>query len=136
MWLCHDRRIPSPPIALSHDPKPSRSTAALTFFEIVPHLVELDHHGPAFRLGLLRIGSGELLEPGLDGGCRNAEELGRAVHGEAADIKQDGGRFHGQRLAAGGCVREVQAAAFAQEALLTAHPPVLDVLLAAAALAM
>src|SRR3954467_3899819 len=50
-------------------------------------------------------------------------------------IQQHGSHFQGQRLAAGGCVGEVQAAALAQVALLGAHQPVLDVLFAPAALA-
>src|SRR5215210_7074033 len=43
-------RIPSPPTPLKHDPKPSRSRVARTFFQIVPHLIKFDHHRPAFRL--------------------------------------------------------------------------------------
>src|SRR3712207_8940959 len=41
----------------------------------------------------------------LDGGGRDTQELGRAVHRQAAAIKQHGGGLHGQRLAAGGRVR-------------------------------
>src|SRR3954471_16804904 len=44
----------------------------------MPHLVELDHHGPALRLGLLGVGGRELLQPSLDGGGRDAEQLGGA----------------------------------------------------------
>src|SRR3954468_9463340 len=51
--LFTDRRIPSPPAALKHDPKPSRPRAARTFFQIVPHLVE---HAPPGTVNL--IGSG------------------------------------------------------------------------------
>src|SRR3954463_920342 len=96
---------------------------------------EPDHHRPAFWLGLLRVGGRELLEPGLDRGCRDTQELGGAVHRQTAHIQQYGSHFQGQRLAAGGCVGEVQAAALAQVALLGAHQPVLDVLFAPAALA-
>src|SRR3954453_14094510 len=60
---------------------------------------------------------------------------GGAVHRQTAHIQQHGSHFQGQRLAAGGCVGEVQAAALAQGALLGAHQPVLDVLFAPAALA-
>src|SRR5215210_5759113 len=49
------------------------------FFQIVPYLVELDHHRPAFWLGLLGVSLGELLEPGLDRGWRDTQELGGAV---------------------------------------------------------
>src|SRR3954467_405745 len=67
-WLCHDPRIPSPPAALKHGPKLSRPRAVRTFFQIVQHLIELDHHRSSFRLGLLGVGGRELLQPGLDGG--------------------------------------------------------------------
>src|SRR4051794_17675623 len=101
----------------------------------MPHLVELDHHRSSFRLRLLGVGGRELLQPGLDGGRGDTQELGGAVHGQAADIEQHGRHLQGQRLAAWGRVGEVQAATFAQIALLVAHPPVLDMLFAPAALA-
>src|SRR3954454_16901458 len=101
----------------------------------MPHLIELDHHGPALRLGLLGVGGRELLQPGLDGGGRDTEELGGAVHGQTTDIEQHGRHLQSQRFAAWGRVGEVQTAGFAQIALLVAHPPVLDMLFAPAALA-
>src|SRR5829696_1829424 len=104
------------------------------FFQIVPHLVELDHHRPALRLGLLGVSLGELLEPNLDGGCRDAQELGGAVHRQSADIEQHGRHLQGQRFAAWGRIGEIQAAGFAQVALLATHEPVLNVLVAPAAL--
>jgi len=101
----------------------------------VPHLVELDHHGPTFWLRLLGVGGRELLEPGLDGGRGDAKELGGAVHRQATHIQQHRSRFQGQRLAAWGRVGEVQTAPLAQVALLVAHQPVLDVIFTPAPLA-
>src|SRR5215207_6926198 len=72
---CHDRRIPSPPTGLKHDPELSRSRAAGTCFQIVPPLVKFDPHRPTLRLGLLRVGCRELLQPGLHGGRGNTEQL-------------------------------------------------------------
>ena len=102
----------------------------------MPHLIKLDHHRPAFRLGLVRVGGGELLQPSLDRRCRDTEQLGGAVHRQAADIQQDRGGLHGQRLAAGGRVGEVQATGLAPIPLLGAHQPIFDVLLTATTLAL
>ena len=93
-WPCHAPRIPRPPAGLKHDPKPSRPRAVQTFFQIMPHLVELDHHRPTLRLGFLRVGGRELLEPDLDRGCRDPEQLGGAVHRETARTYPDGTLIH------------------------------------------
>src|SRR5215217_8068034 len=53
---------------LKHDPTPSRSRGGGTLFQVVPHLVELDHPGPALRLGLLGVGGRERLQPSLNRG--------------------------------------------------------------------
>jgi hypothetical protein len=72
----------------------------------MPHLIQLDHHCPTLRLGLLGVGGRELLEPDLDGGRRDAKQHGGAVHGQTTDIEQHGGSLQGQRLAAWGRVGE------------------------------
>jgi hypothetical protein len=41
----------------------------------VPHLIQLDHDGPAFRLGLLGVGGRELLKPALDVGVETPSSL-------------------------------------------------------------
>jgi hypothetical protein len=101
----------------------------------VPHLVRLDRQGAAFRPGLLGVGCGEALDPGHDGGRGHAQELGGAVHRQAADVEQDGQNLDPQRQAARRRVGEVQPAALAAVALPAAHQPVPDVLLAPAPLA-
>jgi hypothetical protein len=45
------------------------------FFEVVPHLVQLDDHGAALRLGLLRVDLGEPLDPGLHVGVDTPSSL-------------------------------------------------------------
>jgi hypothetical protein len=101
----------------------------------VPHLVELDHDGATFRLGLLRVHFREALDPGLHTGRRDPEQLGGAVHRQAAQVQQHRLDLDPQRHAARRRVGEVQPAGLAQVALLAAHEPVLDVLLAPAPLA-
>src|SRR3954462_9493247 len=68
-------------------------------------------------------------------GVETPRYLGGSVHRQTTDIEQHGRHLQGQRLAAGGCVSEVQAAGFAPVALLAAHQPILDMLFAPAALA-
>src|SRR3954452_21105826 len=128
----HDPRTPSQPRGLKHDPEPSRPRACRSFFEKVPHLVELDHHGPALRLGFLGVDFGEPLDPDHRAGGRDAQQLGGAVHRQATQVEQDGRDLDPQRQAARRRVGEVQPAALAAVALLAAHEPVLDVLLSPA----
>src|SRR3954454_13682224 len=101
----------------------------------MPHLVQLDHDGTAFRLGLLGVDFGEALDPGLHRGRRHAEQLGGAVHRQPAQVQQQRLDLDPQRHATGRRVSEVQPARFAAVALLAAHEAVLDVLLAPAPLA-
>src|SRR4051812_28323445 len=101
----------------------------------MPHLVQLDHDGAALGLGLLGVDFGEALDPGLDAGRRHAEQLGGAVHRQPAQVEQHRLDLDPQRHAARRRVGEVQPARLAAVALLAAHEPVLDVLLAPASLA-
>src|SRR5437764_9498756 len=101
----------------------------------MPHLVQLDHDGAALRLGLLGVDFGEALDPGLHAGRRHAQELGGAVHRQPAQVQQHRLDLDPQRHAARRGVGEVQPAGLAAVALLAAHEPVLDVLLAPAPLA-
>ena len=64
-----------------------------------------------------------------------SRQLGGAVHRQAADIEQNRSGLRRQRLAACGRVGECQTTRLAQVALLGAHQPILDVLLAPTALA-
>jgi transposase len=101
----------------------------------VPHLVEFDHDSTAFRLGFLGVHFREALDPGLHARRRHAQQLGGAVHRQPADVEQHGRHLHPQRHAARRRVGEVQPAGLAAVALLAAHEPVLDVLLAPATFA-
>src|SRR4051794_965087 len=101
----------------------------------MPHLVQLDHDGAALGLGLLGVHFGEALDPGLHAGRRDPEQLGGAVHRQAAQVQQHRLDLDPQRHAARRRVGEVQPAGLAQVALLAAHEPVLDVLPAPAPLA-
>src|SRR3954451_15014671 len=101
----------------------------------MPHLVQLDHDGAALGLGLLGVHFGEALDPGLHAGRRHAEQLGGAVHRQAAQVQQHRLDLDPQRHAARRRVGEVQPARLAAVALLAAHEPVLDVLLVPAPLA-
>jgi hypothetical protein len=101
----------------------------------VPHLVQLDDDHTTFRLGLLGVDFREALDPGLHARRRHAEQLGGAVHRQPAQVQQHRLELDTQRHATGRGVGEVQPAALAAVALLAAHEPVLDVLLAPAPLA-
>src|SRR5687767_10772543 len=101
----------------------------------MPHLVELDHHGPTFRLRLLRVGLGEALDPVLHAADRHADQPGGAAHRQAADVEQHCRDLDRQRHAARRRVGEARPARLAAVALLAAHEAVLDLLLAAATLA-
>src|SRR3954447_21178218 len=101
----------------------------------MPHLVELDHDGAALGLRFLGVDFGEALDPGLHAGRRHAEQLGGAVHRQPAQVQQHRLELDPQRHATGRRVGEVQPAGLAPVALLAAHEPVLDVLLAPAPLA-
>src|SRR5215212_8771713 len=57
-----------PPLDSRLSPDPTTLKDDKSLFQIVPHLIQLDHHRPAFWLGLLGVSLGELLEPSLDGG--------------------------------------------------------------------
>src|SRR3954471_8460155 len=101
----------------------------------MPHFIEFDHQGAAFRLGLLGVDFGEPLDPGHHAGRGHAQQLGGAVHRQPAHVEQDGGDLDPQRHAARRGVGEVQPARAAAVALLPPHQAVLDVLLAPAPLA-
>src|SRR3954454_4508110 len=88
----------------------------------------------ALRLGLLRVSFGELLDPGHHAGRRHPEQLGGAVHREAAQVEQHRRDLDPQRHPARRGVGEAEPAALAA-ALQPLHEAVLDVLLAAATLA-
>src|SRR4051812_15853181 len=89
----------------------------------------------ALRLGLLRVSFGELLDPGHHAGRRHPEQLGGAVHREAAQVEQHRRDLDPQRHPARRGVGEVQPAGLAAVALLALHEAVLDVLLGPATLA-
>src|SRR3954453_8916614 len=101
----------------------------------MPHLVQLDHDGPALRPGVLVVDFGEALDPGLHRGCRHAEQLGGAVHRQPAQVQQNRLDLDPQRHDARRRVGEVQPSGLAQVALLAPHEPVLYMLLAPAPLA-
>src|SRR4051812_27647989 len=89
----------------------------------------------ALRLGLLRVSFGELLDPGHHAGRRHPEQLGGAVHREAAQVEQHRRDLDPQRHPARRGVGEVQPAGLAAVALQPLHEAVLDVLLNPATLA-
>src|SRR4051812_3407773 len=101
----------------------------------MPHLVQLDHDGAALWLGFLGVDFGEALDPGLHAGRRHPEQLGGAVHRQPAQVEEHRRDLDPERHAARRRVGEVQPAGPAAVALLAAHEPVLDVLLAPAPLA-
>src|SRR5215210_2139187 len=78
---------------------------------------------------------GKLLDPAHHAGRGHPQELGGAVHRQAAHIQQDRHDLELKRHPARRRVGEVQPAALAAVALLAAHEPVLDLLLAATTLA-
>src|SRR3954468_5735374 len=61
-----DWRLAIAPLQLDCKPnRPSLPDSKLCrrrFFEVVPHLIELDHDGPTLRLRLLGVGGRELVE--------------------------------------------------------------------------
>src|SRR3954469_21686295 len=101
----------------------------------MPHLVELDHDGAALGLGFLGVDFSEALDPGLHARRRHAQQLGGAVHRQSAQVEEHRRDLDPERHAARRRVGEVQPAGPAAVALLAAHEPVLDVLLAPASLA-
>src|SRR3954469_409072 len=101
----------------------------------MPHLVQLDHDGPALRLGFLGVDFGEALDPSLHRGRRHAEQLGGAVHRQPAQVQQHRLDLDPQRHPARRGVGEVQPARLAAVALLAAHEAVLDVPLSPTTLA-
>src|SRR3954462_1711426 len=101
----------------------------------MPHLVELDHDGAALGLGFLGVDFSEALDPGLHARRRHAQQLGGAAHRQSAQVEEHRRDLDPERHAARRRVGEVQPAGPAAVALLAAHEPVLDVLLAPASLA-
>src|SRR5690242_7109610 len=101
----------------------------------MPHLVQLDHHGATFGLGLLGVELGELLDPGHHAGGRHPQELGGPVHRQPAQVEEHGGDLDPERHAARRGVGEVEPARLAAVALLAPHQAVPDVLPAPAPLA-
>src|SRR3954447_23033499 len=101
----------------------------------MPHLVQLDHDGPALRLGFLGVDFGEALDPSLHRGRRHAEQLGGAVHRQPAQVQQHRLDLDPERHPARRGVGEVQPARLAAVALLAAHEAVLDVPLSPTTLA-
>src|SRR3954451_6727849 len=101
----------------------------------MPHLIEFDDDRSTFRLGLLRVSFGELLDPGHPARGRDAQQLGGAVHRQPAQVQQHGRDLDPQRHAARRGVGEVQPAGLAAVALQALHEAVPDVPLAAATLA-
>src|SRR3954449_769254 len=89
----------------------------------------------ALRLGLLRVSFGELLDPGHHAGRRHPEQLGGAVHREAAQVEQHRRDLDPERHPARRGVGKVQPAGFAAVALQPLHEPILDALLSPATLA-
>src|SRR3954453_24190226 len=101
----------------------------------MPHLVQLDDHGPPLGLRLLRVRFGELLDPGHHARGRDAEQLGGAVHRRPAQVQEHGRDFDPQRHSPGRRVGEVEPARLAAVTLQALHEAVLDMLPAAAPLA-
>jgi hypothetical protein len=101
----------------------------------VPHFVEFDDDRSTFRLGLLRVSFGELLDPGHDARGGDTQQLGGAVHRQPAQVQQHGRDLDPERHPARRGVGEVEPAGLAPVALQALHEAVLDVLLAAAPLA-
>src|SRR4051794_25827314 len=89
----------------------------------------------ALGLGFLGVDFGELFDPGHDAGRGHARQLGGAVHRQPAQVEEHRRDLDPERHAARRRVGEVQPAGPAAVALLAAHEPVLDVLLAPAPLA-
>src|SRR3954454_20225615 len=101
----------------------------------MPHLVQLDHDGAALWLGFLGVDFGEALDQGLHAGRRHPEQRGGALHRQPAQVEEHRRDLDPERHAARRRGGEVQPAGSAAVALLAAHEPVLDVLLAPAPLA-
>src|SRR5690349_17795750 len=101
----------------------------------MPHFIKFDHQGTAFRFGLLGVDFGELLDPGHHARRGHAQQLGRAVHRQAAQVEERRRDLDPARHAARRRVGEVQPARLAAVALLAPHQAVPDVLPAPAPLA-